>query len=194
MKAKIKQKLDDIIIKIPDNLTLSKDVLNYLENNTTKIVFDDDIKGNYYVFLNDTIYITKNISEFSRLTVICHECIHSIQSKILHGINFILSNIEIIIFISCLLLKLFNIFENIVNVVYPVVCFICIIPRIILENDAIDRSFNLTDIFLKKYNVSDTDVLYFTSYLKSKTLISKIDNILSFTTWKIIKILIIIIV
>lgn len=199
MKAKIKQRLDNIIMKLPDNLTLSKEVLNYLDNSATKVVFDDDIKGSYYVFLNDTIYITKNNSskstkEFSRLTVICHECIHSIQSKILHGINFVLSNIEVIVFIVCLILKLFNMFGNIVNVVYPVFCFICIIPRIILENDAIDRSFDLTELFLEKYNVPDTDVLYFTSYLKSQTLISKVSNILSFTVWKIIKILIIIIV
>lgn len=195
MKKVVKEKLNNIIENLPDNLTISKDVLNYFGNEATKVIFDDSIKGNYYIFLNDTIYITKNnTTDFSRLTVICHECIHSIQSKMLHMINFILSNIELILFVICCILKLFNIFESIINIIYPIFSLISIIPRIVLENDAIVKSFDLTGTFLKKYNVSESDILYFDNYLKKQTLISKIGNIFSFTFWKLIRTLIIIIV
>lgn len=196
MKIEVKQKLSDIINYLPDNLTISKDVLKYLNNNTTKIVLDEDIKGNYYLFFNDTIYITnnnlKNDMKYCRLTVICHECIHSIQSKLIHFINFILSNIELILFFVSLILKLLNLFEVTIDILYTLFCLSCLIPRIILETDAINRSFSLTNIFLEKYNASKEDINYFYNYLKKKKFICKIGNIFNFSIWKIIRLIIII--
>lgn len=191
-----KEFLRNIIRKLPKNEKIAKDVLSYFSNNTTKVVIDDDIKGNYYVFLNDTIYISnnpknKNASDFTRLTVTCHECIHSIQSKLEHLINYVFSNIELITFIVFFILKLFNVFNNQINIVYPIICVISILPRLHLENDAISRSFNLTKVFLEKYNVKNNEVSYFTQYLNSKKCFMLISNIFYLSFGKILRMFII---
>ena len=141
--------IEKIVKKLPDNTTITKDILQKLDNKTTKMVSDDDIKGNYYVFLNDTIYLSnKNTNKYNRLTVICHECVHSIQNKALQLINFIFSNIEIIAFVILLFLKIFNAFDG--KFVYVAIVAISLIPRFILEIDASLSSIKLTKEYVNK--------------------------------------------
>ena len=73
---------------------LTKDILKILNNNHTKVELKEDFKGNYYSYLIDTIYISKNFKEqkastkdkmmnkkVAELVTVCHECIHSTQNK-----------------------------------------------------------------------------------------------------------------
>ena len=146
-----KYNIEEIVNNLPDNQVITKDTLNKLKNSTTKMISDEDIKGNYYVFLNDTIYLsTKNTKKYNRLTVICHECVHSIQNKTLQLINFVLSNIEIIAFVILFALKIFNILSNISTYLYIGIVIVSVIPRIILEIDASLKSIKLTKEYVNE--------------------------------------------
>ncbi|MBR5227411.1 MAG: hypothetical protein IKV94_02095 [Clostridia bacterium] len=122
-----------------------------MDNNkkeNTKIIVSDEIKGNYYFYLNNTIYLSKAQNcESKEAVVICHECIHAMQSKILHVLNLIFSNIELILFFAIVLMKIFK-YENIVLIgAYLVIAFLAISIRSALEIPAMIYSFD----FAKKY-------------------------------------------
>ncbi len=148
-KSKLRQDADKIISELPNNKIVTDEILDYLGNKTTKLVEDNDIKNNYYVFFYDTIYLnTKHNNKFGRICVIAHECIHSIQSKILQKINFILSNLEILFFIISLVLDIFFKDYNFIFFIYLVIVLASITVRLILEIDAVRRSVILSDEYL----------------------------------------------
>lgn len=154
----------DIINKMPENDIIASDILRKLNNNTTKIVKDDDIKGNYYVFLKDTIYFannSKSIKDYSRLTLIAHECVHSIQSKILQIFNFTFSNLEIFFFLVIMILKLFFKIDNI-DYIYVTILLLSIFFRYTLEIHASLKSIKLTKdyLFLKNIDSKEIELTY----------------------------------
>ena len=149
---KKKIELSNISNKFDNNNIVCKQILNLLKNETTNIKLDNDIKNSYYVFLNDTIYLCdKEISKngYQRICVIAHECIHSIQNKILQAINFTISNIELIAFVISLICILFRFNINIVFYMYLILNIFSAIPRLILEIDATVRSINLSRKYMK---------------------------------------------
>ncbi|MEG1141203.1 MAG: hypothetical protein RSE41_01890, partial [Clostridia bacterium] len=79
--------MDQINNKLDDNITITKDILNLLDNKKTNVVIDEDIKNSYYVFFKDIIYLSNNNNTYKRVCLIAHECIHSIQNKILQKVN-----------------------------------------------------------------------------------------------------------
>lgn len=141
---------------------ICKKALNYLNNSSTKIVVDDNIKSSYYFWLSDKIYISKKQthgSEEQRIIVLCHECIHSIQNKTIQCINFVLSNVEIFMFVLLVIFRLttsvnLNTYINI----YIVVAILAIIIRYYLEIGAIIGSIKLANKcdseFSRKFSVS----------------------------------------
>lgn len=146
------KELNNIIDTLPSNEEVAKQILRDFNNNSTKIKFDKDIKNSYYVYFKDTIYIsdTSKNNTYRRICLIAHECIHSIQSKILQKVNFILSNIEIISFIVCLIFLILTKSE-IPLFCYCAICILSIIPRFILEIDAIIKSLPVSQKYLNKY-------------------------------------------
>lgn len=189
-----KYDIEQIISKLPDNSTITKQVLEKINNKTTKMICDEDIKGNYYVFLNDTIYLSsKNTNKYNRLTVICHECIHSIQNKIMQWINFILSNLEIIIFIIFSILKLLNIFENILTYTYIGFVIVSIIPRFILEIHASLKSIRYTMEYVSE-KIGNEEAKFVNKIVKFQ--VTSLLPVMLFTLcfWKIIRILILCII
>jgi hypothetical protein len=107
----LKNNLIDISSKLDNNEIVCKEMLGLLKNKTTAVKIDEDIKNSYYVFLNDTIYLTnreKNRIGPLRICNVAHECIHSNQNKILQWMNFVLSNIELIFFAVNIILIIFN--------------------------------------------------------------------------------------
>lgn len=129
-------------------ISVCEKILKLLKNTTTKVKVKENLKGSYYAYITDTIYLPKeNINEDveERLIVICHECIHSVQSKKMHKINFILSNFEILLSIILLIsICLKTSFLWILVLVYLTTLVFSIIIRVILEKDAVKRSFPLT--------------------------------------------------
>lgn len=189
-----KYDIEQIISKLPDNSTITKQVLEKINNKTTKMICDEDIKGNYYVFLNDTIYLSsKNTNKYNRLTVICHECIHSIQNKIMQWINFILSNLEIIVFVIFSILKLLNIFENILTYTYIGFVIVSIIPRFILEIHASLKSIRYTMEYVSE-KIGNEEAKFVNKIVKFQ--VTSLLPVMLFTLcfWKIIRILILCII
>ena len=186
--------IEEIISKLPDNNTITKETLKKLNNNNTKIVFDDDIDGNYYVFLNDTIYLSsKSSNKYKRLTVICHECIHSIQSKVMQVMNFILSNLEIIIFSIFAILKFLNVFENMLTYTYIAFVIISLIPRFILEIHASLKSISLTKEYVCK-KIGYNEAEFVNKIVKFQVISLLPVMLLSLCFWKIARICIIAII
>lgn len=189
-----KYDIEQIISKLPDNRTITKQVLEKLNNKTTKMLCDEDIKGNYYVFLNDTIYLSsKNTNKYNRLTVICHECIHSMQNKIMQWINFILSNLEIIVFVIFSILKLLNIFENILTYTYIAFVIVSIIPRFILEIHASLKSIKYTKEYVSK-NIGNEEAEFVNKIVKFQVISLLPVMLFTLCFWKIIRILILCII
>jgi len=192
VKGKNKEyNIEEIISKLPDNNTIAKETLEKLNNNTTKIVSDDDIKGNYYVFLNDTIYLSsKDADKYKRLTVICHECIHSMQNKIMQLINFIFSNLEVIIFVIFAILKFLNIFGNILTYAYIAIVIISLIPRFLLEIHASLKSIKLSKEYVNE-KIGNKEAKFVEKVVRFQVVSLLPVMLFSLTIWKIIRTLII---
>ncbi len=151
-RSDISRDLKDEISKLPANEELTKEILYMLNNKHTKVVLDEDIKNSYYVYLNDTIYLSnreKAKNNSSRVVLTAHEVRHSIQSKFLQIINFVLSNVELIAFVINIILFIFKKFSMTNILVYLGIVVISIIPRMILEFDAVINSIKITRKYLK---------------------------------------------
>ncbi|MDO4282156.1 MAG: hypothetical protein Q4D02_00835 [Clostridia bacterium] len=148
----LSQKINEQIRKLPINEEVTHEILEKLDNHKTKIVLDSDIKNSYYVYLNDTIYLSnreKVIKDSSRIVLIAHEARHSVQSKILQKLNFILSNIELIIFCINIILWLLKKVSYINIYLYILVVIISAILRMILEFDAVIGSIKIAKEYLQ---------------------------------------------
>lgn len=170
--SSIRKDLDSIIEKLPNSEIIAKSLLKNLGNDEIKCVFDKDIKGNYYVYLNDTIYLcdrqNKN-DNYERLCVIAHECIHSTQPKWLQRLNFILSNLEIIFFILFIVLYFFKITNIYLFLMYFAIAIFSIIPRTVLEIWAMLNAPKLSKKYLEEENFKDGDI-------------KKVENVYNFST------------
>lgn len=160
-ESAIRKELDCIIGKLPSSDLMAKSILKELKNNKTKIVFDKEIKGNYYVYLNDTIYLSDKQNQkenYERLCVISHECIHSIQPKWLQNLNFIFSNLELITFLVFVILWIFKVSNIYFWFSYLVINLFSIIFRSILELWAMNKSLSLSKKYLEKEKINKKDI------------------------------------
>lgn len=147
-----KEELQKIINNLPQNEIICKEILEEKGNNHTNIKLDNDIKNSYYFYLNDTIYLAndkKSREIYARILLIAHECRHTLQSKHLQKLNFILSNIELVLFIMILILKFINLFNIIILVIYSVFVVLSIIIRFILEYDAVKNSVKISKEYME---------------------------------------------
>ncbi|MCX8075157.1 MAG: hypothetical protein N2749_06185 [Clostridia bacterium] len=158
-------KIKKIIDKLPDNITITKEMLTMLGNSTTNVIIDNDFKNSYYVFMNDKIYLSnKENNKYTRVCLIAHECVHSIQNKILQWFNFILSNLELLAFFLCAVLIFFDKSKNISFLVYTCIWAISVLVRSILEIHAVYKSIYLSkkylDIKISKNDAKDITNVY----------------------------------
>ena len=174
--SNIRKYLDNVIGKLSSSDIIAKDILKSLNNKKTKYVFDEDIKGNYYVYLNDTIYLSSKQSDknnYERLCVISHECIHSIQPKWLQNINFIFSNLEIICFVIFIILSFLKKSNVYLYSVYLVMVTLSIVSRTILELWAIKKAPQISKAYSdnKKLNKEEVQIVddYYTFLSKLLT-------------------------
>lgn len=168
----MRKEIDQIIGNLPDSDVLAQSILKKLKNNKTKYVFDKDIKGNYYVHLNDTIYLSNRQSEksnYERLCIIAHECIHSIQPKWLQNINFIFSNLEMVFFVLFIILYFFKVSNVYTFLSYLIVAVLAIIPRLILEMWAMLKAPKISKEYLEEENLNKEEI-------------EKVENVYNFVT------------
>ena len=158
--------IDKLLSTIPDNYTLAQQILELLNNKNTKVQIKDNIKGNYYAFVNDTIYISSiasNTSGDNKPIVIAHECRHSIQNKKIQLVNTIISNIVLFLIVLSIILIFFNI--DITTLVIIATSFNIVI-REYLELDATYNSLKILLEYISKYHSNlDINCIY-NYYLK----------------------------
>ena len=106
------EKLIKITDKFPNNMELTKEVLEKLKNETVKVKENADSETSLYVALTNTISISTKKNSCTRIQTIAHECVHSVQNRIVQVSNFIISNVYIIYFFTILVLTIFNLINN----------------------------------------------------------------------------------
>ncbi len=144
----------NIISELPDNKSCALEILKDINNSKTKVILDGGLKNSYYVFLNDTIYLSnrkKVKTNFARICLVAHECVHSIQSKVLQVINFILSNLEILSFVLLLIIGIIHKLKYEYIMGYIVIIALNLFVRYLLELHAVFNSTKLASNYLKKY-------------------------------------------
>lgn len=158
--------------------TITKEILNLIGNKHTKVEIKEDFKGNYYSYITDTIYISKNYEnrkaqkninkKAASFIVVCHECIHSTQSKLLHILNIIFSNLSIVMFLISIICGVFGILPIWFKSITAIVITTSIVIRVILEVGAIDGSIVLANNVISQNIVSDIskqDIEYGSKYI-----------------------------
>lgn len=194
--TKERKKIQDIIDKLPDNETIAKEILAENNNTKTKIVLDEEIKNSYYIFLNDTIYLSnknKASTRYSRLCLIAHECKHSLQSKVLQVINFSISNIELIFFVLFAILGLLNFKNSFIPNIYYITVILSIIPRLILEFDAVYSSVKISEKYVEqKLSKNEADMVHLVYSFQVKVLVPML--VFSLVIWKAIRSIIIFVI
>lgn len=194
--TKERKKIQDIIDKLPDNEIIAKEILAENNNTKTKIVLDEEIKNSYYIFLNDTIYLSnknKASTRYSRLCLIAHECKHSLQSKVLQVINFLISNIELIFFVLFAILGLLNFKNSFIPNIYYITVILSIIPRLILEFDAVYSSVKISEKYVEqKLSKNEADMVHLVYSFQVKVLVPML--VFSLVIWKVIRSIIIFVI
>ena len=154
-------------------------ILEILSNKEVSVETDTSSRSSVYVFLNNTIYISnmskKNKSRDeqnkSRLLVIAHECVHSIQPKLVQLLNFILSNIEMILFTLLIVLKIFTKCSlYVLTVGYVVTVLSVIVIRLYLELNATVNSVKLVSKYLSQNKVEKNKIIELQKYYKKELL------------------------
>ena len=174
---------------------LTKEILNSIGNNHTKVQEKEDFNGNYYSFINDTIYIGKNFEvkkknkkmeqlnqDAARLITVCHECVHSLQKKWIHILNIILSNASILLFISYFVCMFFKSRSMVLAIVTLFAIVFSLVIRMILEFDAISGSINESKKlveFKKVSNVSIEDIDKAQAYMNKYKILAVLSMIYS---------------
>ena len=185
---------------------ITEEILNYLGNTHTKVEKKEGFMGNYYSHLIDTIYISENFEnkevpndakninkKAAELITVCHECVHSMQSKYMHLLNTIFANTSIILAIICVIIGLFWASPLWLKITTSIVILISIVIRLILETGAVNGSVSLAREVTEKGIVSDIavdDIEESTKYINKHKFLALIQMI----TDKIIFLILVIII
>lgn len=172
---------------------LCKNILRDLKKQDVGVKVSQDIKGNYYSYIHNCIYLnsnnTENIQDKAKeCVVVAHECIHATQSKALHITNVILSNLEILLFIVFVIVRIA--FKSILplKLVYVTICVLSLICRCILEIPAMINSFELA----RKYCNNEINEVIQKDKKSAKKLLPL--GILSISWFKIIRLILVFVI
>ena len=166
-----------------DKEKVTKEILETIGNKHTKLEVKEDFKGNYYSYITDTIYIAKHFNEqqkakatkdinenVAEIIVLSHECVHSMQNKMLHVLNTIFSNLSIVFTLICVFVGIFSSVSMWLKITSIAVLGISIVIRLILEMGAIKGSIELANKYI---NSNETTKSLHEDIVKSKEYINK---------------------
>lgn len=136
------KELNTISEKFPDNIEISKAILEKLKNKTTKIEEDKESETTLYIAIQDKISIGNTHKSFTRIQTIAHECLHSVQDRKMLIFNFIYSNIYLLYFVIICILIILKRLDNIMmySNIFLILSFIYYVVRVFLENDAMIKA------------------------------------------------------
>ena len=83
-----KEELNSLTAKLPENEEVCKEILKMLDNTSVAVEKNqvEDSSTSLYLVLNNKILIGNMKQSFVRIQTIAHECIHSIQNRILSSV------------------------------------------------------------------------------------------------------------
>lgn len=191
--------MNDILSKKPQEIC--KEILELIDNKDVKLEVNSGEKSSLYVFLNNTIYISgnekkskdKEKAESSKLLVMAHECRHSTQDKVFQMLNFALSNLEIVLFVALLVMKvIFKLNLKYVAFLYFLIVSCSIFIRLFLELDAVINSVKIVTKYLFRNNVDKVEIEKLQKYYKKEIIKTLPLFILWLFLFKIIRLMIIV--
>lgn len=153
------EKFNKLTDKYPNNIDVCKYILQKIQNNNVKIEEDKDRKTCLYIAVTNKIIIADIKGSYTRIQTICHECLHSIQSKKILLFNFIFSNLYLLYFIIILLLGIFNKIPNktILFSIMLILSYSFYFVRSYLENDAMIKAKYLAKDYLEEQQILSKD-------------------------------------
>ena len=194
--------MEEILNKNPKEICI--DILKQINNENVKFEMDDSSRTSLYVFLTNTIIISnkkvktkKSVDEQnkSKLLVTAHECAHSIQPKTMQWLNFILTNIEIIMFLVILFITFILKYTNpILNYIYLCLSLFSIAIRHYLEMDATIKSVKITSKYLQNNGVEKDKIIDLVKYYKKQLLKTVPLFVLSLYITKIARLMIVLVI
>lgn len=143
----------------PTNKQICREILEMLNNSEVTIedTQDEKSKTSLYLVMQNKIIIANIDNTFTRIQTIAHECIHSMQNKVMLKFNFVISNINMIYFliisILTLLGKISEPMQKILLTVLLALQFIFFVVRNSLEIDAMTRAENLSKEYISQENI-----------------------------------------
>ncbi len=154
-KAKVledNKELQKITDRFPENIKIAEEMLELLNNKNVKIEEQKNTKTSLYVVITNKILISDLKDNYGRIGTIAHECMHSIQDRSLLMFNFFYSNLVLIYWIVSLILIICNVFSNIqlLSFILLLLLFIQTLIRLYLEIDAMLKSLNLSNEYVKR--------------------------------------------
>ena len=150
------EELDKLTEVLPSNEEICMDIGEML-GSTCKVELDNKSKSSAYIFFSDKIILSNTKSSqknFSRVLFIAHECVHSVQEKSMHIINFILANISNLYDIFLIVLLLMRKASLELVTVSFIISILSFYYRIILETDAVYRSVIYSRKYLESKNLN----------------------------------------
>jgi len=154
--------------------SIAKQILNHLGNGHTKVERKQGFMGNYYSSLIDTIYIAEDFENIkmpngaekinkkaAQLIVVCHECIHSVQSKVLHILNTLFANFSLILSVIYVIIAVLSTSQLWFKILTISTVLFSVIFRLILEIGATNGSIKLAKEAVDKdlvQHVSNEDI------------------------------------
>ena len=148
--------------------SITKQILNHLGNEHTKVERKQGFMGNYYSPLIDTIYIAEEFEntkmpngtekinkKAAELIVVCHECVHSVQNKSLHLLNTLFANLSLILSLTYIIMAVLGTSQLWLKIVTASALVLSIIFRLILEIWATNSSTKLAKEIVDKELVQD---------------------------------------
>ena len=153
------KKYNKLIEKYPSNIDVCRHILKKLNNKYVKIEEDKNQKTCLYIAVTNKIIIADVKDSYTRVQTICHECLHSIQSKKILLFNFIYSNFYLLYFFSIALLGILGKVPN-KNLFFSLMIFFSYIfyfIRSYLENDAMIKANFLAKEYMEEIKISTKD-------------------------------------
>lgn len=158
-KIATRQDLDEISKKYPNNVTIAKEYLKKLNNETVKVEEEKDSETSLYIAATNKIIIGNIDKSFTRIQTIAHECLHSVQDKKILKFNFIFSNLYLLFFVCICILAIFNklpckMFFLSLFILSSLVYFMV---RAYLENDAMIKARYLAKEYMEESKITKKD-------------------------------------
>lgn len=149
------KKMQKVTDRFPENIEIAKEMLEMIDNKDVNIEEAKNTKTSLYIAVTNKILIADLKDNYARIQTIAHECMHSVQDRLLLMFNFIFSNISIIYFIVAIILTVMKIYTNSMLQVFILLLIglVNFSVRTYLETDAMLKSRCLAEEYIKRKNV-----------------------------------------